>query len=197
MDYRAYRVDEEKKTKKYVTLSNVNDNKGGHLLIQLAKAIPEMEFQGILGGYRKQITYTGLPNLRYVQHTTEIKEVYAQTMIQIMPSKEETWGRTAVEAMSSGIPVIVSPTPGLRECCLDAALYCDRGDLDSWVITLRKLKEDKEFYNQRSRVALERAHALDPNPVLARIEEWLDNTVIKSTTNGRTPSTMEKNILFR
>ena len=197
VDYRAYRVDEEKKTKKYVTLSNVNDNKGGHLLIQLAKAIPEMEFQGILGGYRKQITYTGLPNLRYVQHTTEIKEVYAQTMIQIMPSKEETWGRTAVEAMSSGIPVIVSPTPGLRECCLDAALYCDRGDLDSWVITLRKLKEDKEFYNQRSRVALERAHALDPNPVLARIEEWLDNTVIKSTTNGRTPSTMEKNILFR
>jgi len=197
VDYRAYRVDEEKRTKKYVTLSNVNENKGGHLLIQLAKAIPEIEFQGIIGGYRKQITYNGLPNLRYIQHTTEIKEVYAQTMIQIMPSKEETWGRTAVEAMSSGIPVVVSPTPGLRECCSDAAIYCDRGDLDSWVTTLRKLKEDKEFYNYRSRVALERARELDPNPVLNSVESWLDTIVVKSAVPGREPTTFEKNMLFR
>jgi len=197
VDYRAYRVDEEKQTKKYVTLSNVNDNKGGHLLIQLAKAIPEMEFQGILGGYRKQITNNSLPNLRYIQHTTEIKEVYAQTMIQIMPSKEETWGRTAVEAMSSGIPVVVSPTPGLRECCSDAAIYCDRGDLEAWVTTLRKLKDDKEFYNQRSRVALERARALDPNPVLDSMETWFDTVVAKSAVRGRQATMLEKNLLFR
>jgi glycosyltransferase involved in cell wall biosynthesis len=197
VDYRAYRVDEEKRTKKYVTLSNVNDNKGGHLLIQLAKAIPEMEFQGILGGYRKQITYNNLPNLRYIEHTTEIKEVYAQTMIQIMPSKEETWGRTAVEAMSSGIPVVVSPTPGLRECCSDAAIYCDRGDLEAWVTTLRKLKDDKEFYNQRSRVALERARSLDPNPVLDSMEVWFDSVVAKSAVPGRQATMLEKNLLFR
>jgi glycosyltransferase involved in cell wall biosynthesis len=197
VDYRVYAIDNDKKQPKYVTLSNVNDNKGGPLLIQLAKALPEIEFQGILGGYRKQVTAEGIPNLRYIQHTTEIKEVYAQTWVQIMPSKEETWGRTAVEAMSSGIPVVVSPTPGLRECCKDSAIYCDRGDLEAWVVTLRKLREDKEYYNQRSTSALERARALDPNPELAALEEWIDTQVVPSIAPGRKPTYLEKNLLFR
>jgi glycosyltransferase involved in cell wall biosynthesis len=197
VDYRDYAVDKEKKTPKYVTLSNVNDNKGGNLLVQLAKALPDMEFQGIIGGYRKQIVHQGLPNLKYVQHTTRIKDVYANTWVQIMPSKEETWGRTAVEAMSSGIPLVVSPTPGLKECCGDAALYCDRADLDAWVVTLRKLKDDVGFYNTRSTIALERARTLDPLPEIKGLEKWLETTVQPSAQPGRLPTTIEKNLLFR
>lgn len=197
VDYRAYAIKDKDRDAKYVTLSNVNDNKGGRLLIQLARALPEMQFQGILGGYRKQITCSDLPNLRYIQHTTSIKDVYAHTWVQIMPSKEETWGRTAVECMSSGIPLVVSPTPGLRECCGDAAIYCDRGDLDAWVTTLRQLRDDKEFYNQRSTSALERARALDPNPELEAFETWMDTKVIPSAVEGRDPSWFEKNLLFR
>jgi glycosyltransferase involved in cell wall biosynthesis len=198
VDYRAYSIEEEKRTPKYVTLSNVNENKGGSLLIQLAKALPDMEFVGVIGGYRSQLTGGGIPNLKYIQHTTEIKDVYAQTWVQIMPSKEETWGRTAVEAMSSGIPVIVAPTPGLRECCSDAAIYCDRADLASWVTTLRKLKDDKEFYNAQSRKSLERARALDPLPELERIEKWLETAVIPSKKTAYVePSWFEKNMLFR
>jgi glycosyltransferase involved in cell wall biosynthesis len=177
----------------------VNDNKGGHLLIQLAKALPEMEFQGILGGYRKQIMESNIPNLKYVKHTTEIKEIYAQTWVLIMPSKEETWGRTAVEAMSSGIPVIVSPTPGLKECCGDAALYCDRDDLEAWVSALKRLRADREYYNYRSRLSAERARALDPDPGLWQMEQWIDNSVIPSIkdVNVRIPTNLEKNLLFR
>lgn len=195
VDYRAYSV--ERKEPKYITLSNVNENKGGHILVQLAKALPECEFLGIMGGYRKQIVAHGIPNLRYIQHTTEIKDIYAQTSIMIMPSKEETWGRTAVEAMSSGIPVVVHPTPGLKECCGDAAIYCDRGDLDAWVSTLRKLKADREFYNARSVASLNRARALDPDPELAEMERWLDSEVLPSARAGRTLNALEKNLLFR
>jgi glycosyltransferase involved in cell wall biosynthesis len=198
VDYRAYNIEDEKREPKYVTLSNVNENKGGSLLIQLAKALPDMEFVGVIGGYRSQLTGAGIPNLKYIQHTTEIKDVYAQTWVQIMPSKEETWGRTAVEAMSSGIPVIVAPTPGLRECCGEAAIYCDRADLESWVTTLRKLKDDKEFYNSQSRKSLERARALDPLPELERIEKWLETSVIPSKKSAYVePTWFEKNMLFR
>jgi glycosyltransferase involved in cell wall biosynthesis len=198
VDYREYAIDEEAKKPIYVTLSNVNANKGGYLLIELAKALPELEFQGIIGGYRKQIFDSSVPNLKYIRHTTEIKDVYAQTWVLIMPSKEETWGRTAVEAMSSGIPVVVSPTPGLKECCGDAAIYCDVEDLDAWVSALRRLKTDREFYNSRARLALERARALDPNPGLADMEQWVEHTVYPSAV----PSTqsiglLEKNMLFR
>lgn len=195
VDYRAYNV--ERKESKYITLSNVNENKGGYILVQLAKALPEYEFLGIMGGYRKQIIIQDIPNLRYIQHTTEIKDIYAQTEIMIMPSKEETWGRTAVEAMSSGIPVVASPTPGLKECCGSAAIYCDRADLDAWVSTLRKLKTDKEFYNMRSAAALQRARALDPNPELEVMESWLEKSVLPSATTGRALNVVEKNLLFR
>lgn len=197
VDYHDYGVESEKRAPRYVTLSNVNENKGGQLLIQLAKALPEMEFQGILGGYRKQIKAHGIPNLRYVQHTTEIKDVYAKTWVLIMPSKEETWGRTAVEAMSSGIPVIVAPTPGLRECCDKAAIYIDRGDLDSWVTTLRRLRDDKEYYNARSTAALQRARALDPAPELEAMDKWLETTVKPSAVAGRSLGFFEKNLMFR
>ena len=42
VDYREYGR-EDGKERKYVTLSNVNDNKGGNLLVLLAKALPELE----------------------------------------------------------------------------------------------------------------------------------------------------------
>ena len=196
VNYREYMIETEKHERRYVTLSNVNDNKGGRLLIELAKACPELEFQGVMGGYYEQIKMNGLSNLRYVPHTDTIKDVYATTWVQIMPSKEETWGRTAVEAMSSGIPVIVSPTSGLRECCGEAAIYCDRSDIDAWIIALRQLASDQEFYNRRSAAALERARALDPLPNLDRCEEWLEKTVVPTRTSGRMPTWLEKNMLF-
>ena len=197
VDYRDYGIEKQKEAK-YVTLSNVNDNKGGPLLIQLAKAMPDCEFLGIIGGYRKQIVDKTLSNLRYIEHTTQIKDVYAQTWVLIMPSREETWGRTAVEAMSSGIPIVVSPTPGLKECCEDAALYCDRNDLRAWIKTIRKLKTDREFYNQRSAAALQRARALDPTDEMSRLEKWIETDVLKSAVHkDRTCTTWQQMMLFR
>ena len=40
-----------------------------------------------------------------------------------MPSQEETWGRVAIEAISSGIPVIANPTEGLREALDYCGIY--------------------------------------------------------------------------
>lgn len=197
VDYRDYAVDPKKREPKYVTLSNVNSNKGGELLKLLALACPDIEFLGVKGGYGKQVVDNSIPNLTYISHTDKIKEIYAKTWIQIMPSKAETWGRTAVEAMSSGIPVVVSPTPGLRECCGDAALYISRDNPEGWVATLRSLKDNQEFYNNRSKKALERARALDPRPVLAQIEDWLENTVKPAKRPGRPLTALEKNLLFR
>jgi len=117
--------------------------------------------------------------------------------VVIMPSELETWGRTAVEAMSSGIPVLASPTPGLRECCGGAAVYVPRDDLEGWIGALRRLKEDRKYYNTRSKVALERSRALDPRPVAAQVEDWLESTVIPSKAPGRPLTGVEKILLFR
>ncbi len=199
VDYRLYQVAKERKNPQYVLLSNVNDNKGGALLIQLAQALPDFQFLGVMGGYRAQIVGNEQQNLRYIPNTTEIKDVYAQAWALIMPSKEETWGRTAVEAMSSGIPVLVAPTPGLRECCGDAAIYCNRDDVSEWVSALRRLRNEKEFYNTRATLAYERARALDPKPSLDAMEVWLNDEVLPSAATQKQTqiSTFENLLLFR
>jgi glycosyltransferase involved in cell wall biosynthesis len=196
VDFRDYQISEDEKKPTYITLSNVNENKGGELLIQLAKALPEFQFLGVLGGYRAQITDSSIPNLRYVENTTHMKPIYAQTWVQIMPSKEETWGRTAVEAMSSGIPVLVNPTPGLRECCEHAAQYCNRADISEWISALHRLKTDKEWYNARSSAAYERARALDPKPELEQMEEWIEKKVLPSSANSQNLIQPWENILL-
>ncbi|WP_262928542.1 glycosyltransferase family 4 protein [Streptomyces sp. CBMA152] len=43
------------------------------------------------------------------------EHVYSRSRVILMPSLYESWGRVAVEAFASGIPVIAHTTPGLVE----------------------------------------------------------------------------------
>jgi len=160
-------------TKEYVTLINLNANKGGDVLYKIAKAMPDVQFMGVKGGYDGQIIKKGLPNLTYVDNTPYIQDIYKKTDILLVPSKEESWGRVAVEAMSSGIPVIAHPTPGLLESCSTAGIFCDRNNISAWVKQIRRLKDDADFRKSVSERCLERAKELDPKKQLDEMAEWL------------------------
>ena len=90
-----------------------------------------------------------------------------------MPSVYESWGRTATEAMCSGIPVISSGTPGLRENCGEAGIYIeDRNDVEAWVREIKRL-DDKKEYKKASDKAKLRSRELDPVNKLNEFERWL------------------------
>ena len=192
VDWREYEV--QKPNPKYITLSNLNENKGGQILIQIAKSAPELDFLGVRGSYWKQIEDHTVENITYINNTPRIKEVYAVTKILIMPSKDETWGRTAVEAMSSGIPVIAAPTPGLRECCEDAALFVERNDIKEWVRLIRRLSTDKAFYDEYATRGKARAKQLEPTHDLEMFVEWYEQKVVPSAdpTTAKPPTFLEK-----
>jgi glycosyltransferase involved in cell wall biosynthesis len=120
-------------TREFVTLINLNYNKGGNIFVEIAKRMPDIKFLGVKGGYDGQIMNKNVSNITYLPNTAFIKDMYAKTDILLVPSKEESWGRVAVEAMSSGIPVIAHPTPGLLESCGSAGIYCNRESPDDWV----------------------------------------------------------------
>lgn len=168
--WKDYRVST---TKQYVTLINVNENKGGKILIELAKQMPNVEFLGVRGGYEAQIIDKRIPNITYIPNTPHIQEVYAKTQILLVPSREESWGRVAIEAMSSGIPVIAHPTPGLKEACSYAGIFADRTNLQEWIHLIQRLKTDTAFYKKQSDLALKRAQELDPTPQLQKLSTWL------------------------
>jgi len=192
VDWREYAITTHQK--KYVTLSNLNENKGGHILIEIAKAVPEVEFLGVRGSYWSQLEDHTIRNITYIDNTPKIKEVYALTKILIMPSKDETWGRTAIEAMSSGIPVIAAPTPGLKECCENAALFVERQNIEEWARLIRRLCNDKSFYDEYSNRGLSRAKQLEPTHDLETFLEWYETKPLKSAdhSSSNPPSLLQK-----
>lgn len=170
VSWKDYRV---KTSKRYVTLINLNKNKGGNILIQIAKQMPDVEFLAVKGGYDSQIIDDRIPNITYVPNTPHIQEIYAKTQIILMPSKEESWGRVAVEAMSSGIPVIANSTPGLREACSYAGLFVERDNITDWANLIYRLKTDQAYYKKQSDLAFKRAQELEPTPQLQQFASWI------------------------
>lgn len=121
-----------------VTLVNLWADKGSHILYHCAKALPDVEFLGVLGGYGDQVIEAH-PNVELMHQTADMREVYGQTRVLLMPSAYESWGRCAVEAAVSGIPTIAHPTPGLSESLGEAGTFVDRNDPDAWVEAVKRL----------------------------------------------------------
>jgi len=192
VDYDRYNVCDDPEKNEFITLINLNTNKGGRILQKLAKVFPDKRFLAVKGSYDKQITEQP-ENVFVIDNTPDILPIYKQTRLLIMPSQYESWGMTATEAMCSGIPVICTPTPGLKENCDYAGNYIDlrKGDLfddngnvlddtDQYDITslvnMIKKFDDKSFYKERSNVSRIRAKEHDPLEYCKRFENFLYET---------------------
>lgn len=178
VDYRYYDTGIDPIDNEYITLINLNENKGGEIFVKIAEAMPNKRFLGVLGSYDDQITKT-LPNLVYAPNTTDIRSIYVKTRILLMPSDYESWGRTATEAMCSGIPVICTNGEGLMENCGKAGIYIKkRDDIKSWVNAIESLDEEKA-YMSASKKAKARSRDHDPRKKLDEFERW-----VKEKVNG-------------
>ncbi len=108
-----------------ITLVNCWPDKGGNILVELAKLMPDRKFIGVIGGYGEQVR-GNLPNLEYVTNGPNMAEIYARTGVLIQPSRYESYGKAACEAMSCGIPVVCTETPGLVEALSYAGIFVPR-----------------------------------------------------------------------
>jgi glycosyltransferase involved in cell wall biosynthesis len=189
IDVEKYNVTDDPSKNEFITLINLNTNKGGRILQKLAAIFPNKKFLAVKGSYDKQITDQP-SNVTVIPNTPDILNVYRQTKILLMPSQYESWGMTATEAMCSGIPVICTPTPGLSENCGKAALYItprnaenfdehgnvlddsDEYDISSLVDAVRRLDKPKE-YERYSRLSRERSLEHEPLKRMKDYEEFL------------------------
>jgi glycosyltransferase involved in cell wall biosynthesis len=154
-----------------VCLINCNQNKGGELLIELAREMPDVQFLGVKGGYSKQvIDKRPPPNLSYIENQSDIIVVFKKIGILIMPSRNETWGRTAVEAMASGVPVIHSESPGLVECVGGAGIMCVHDDKDAWIDAIRRLISDRAYRERIRQYGFNRVTEIEIEQVRGRQE---------------------------
>jgi glycosyltransferase involved in cell wall biosynthesis len=175
-DWRVYDTNKDTEPNAFVTLINLDGNKGGKILREIAERMPDKKFLGVKGSYSEpwdEGQHTDQPpNVTIMENTPHIMRAYEQTRVLIMPSKFESWGRTATEAMCSGIPVICNPTAGLKENCGSAGIYIDRDDIDGWVKAIKRLDDVKE-YRKWSKKAKDRSRELDPKKELEAFGAWV------------------------
>ena len=151
---------------KTATLVNLLGEKGGPLFWRLARRLPDWRFLGAIGAYGMQHTPDPMPpNGVVVPSTTDMRTVWEQTSVLLVPAWYESFSLTACEACASGIPIIAHPTPGLLESMTnpelgEVALFRDRDDDQAWVDALASL-ESQARWRERSRLSLAHAEHLD------------------------------------
>ena len=175
VDPKRYKVKRGKK----ITLINLFDRKGGLFFGDLAKLMPDYDFLGVEGGYGKQ-NKVNLPNMQYMDNVADARKFYSETRILLMPSVYESYGRTGIEAMVSGIPVIASPTPGLKESLGDAGIFCQLDSPLKWVDAIKKL-DDTKYYNEVSKKCVDRSKEVELmiNQELIDMEIFLNDVFMK------------------
>jgi glycosyltransferase involved in cell wall biosynthesis len=161
-----------------VTLVNVNEHKGGKIFYALAERMRDVRFLAVIGGHGLQIKPSrDLTNVTVVKHAPNLKPVWEQTRLLLMPSIQESYGLAGIEAGCSGIPTLANPTPGLRESLGPAGLFVSWPDenlpktrpdywaqrewlaewsrpserhVDEWEAAIRSLLDDEQGWEQAS-----------------------------------------------
>lgn len=129
-----------------ITLVATIKLKGVDTFYEIARRMPKRRFLGVQGAYSLNIApEPELSNVEIRANGPDIASVYRQTRILLVPSQYESWSRCAIEAATSGIPVIASPTPGLRESLGEAGIFVERDDIAGWCRRIDNLDEDRAY----------------------------------------------------
>jgi len=77
--------------------------------------------------------------------TAEMSRAYREADVLVGPShRDEGFGLPELEALASGLPALLSETPGHREVARDAAAYFPCGDAAALAAALRRLLADPD-----------------------------------------------------
>ncbi len=79
--------------------------------------------------------------------------------VLVLPSLDEGFGLTALEAMSAGVPVIVSNRGSLPEVVGDAGIVVDPDDADGLAAAIERVCSTPAWAADRAPPVLERARA--------------------------------------
>jgi glycosyltransferase involved in cell wall biosynthesis len=162
----------------YVTMINPHRVKGVDTFFEIARRLPAEKFllleswklnDAALASLQPQLTQA--PNVLFVRRVSDMRSIYRQTKLLIVPSIwEEGFGMVAIEAQSCRIPVIASARGGLPESVGDGGILIqDFRNAGAWVEAIGEVLGDAPAYSEWSRRALRHASAENfAPPQLAR-----------------------------
>ena len=170
----------ERKT--VLMLGSLKEYKGTKEFIQLSQRMPQYNFilvindtQENIDGYLSEKHYTSEENLVLYPRQADVAKFYQQASVVLNLSDKrqfiETFGLTALEAMTAGLPVIVPTEGGIAEMVDDGinGYKIDVADLDKIEQHIQELLTDKTKYVEMAEQALACAKRFDANEMIDQI----------------------------
>jgi glycosyltransferase involved in cell wall biosynthesis len=104
------------------------------------------------------------PLLDHVTHIGYVddqarEDLYRSARVLVLPSLDEGFGLPALEAMSAGVPVIVSSRGSLPEVVQDAGAQVDPSDTDALVAAIERAAFDQSWALRAAQAGLDRARS--------------------------------------
>lgn len=134
--------------------------KGVQLMFALAEHCPELQFM-VVESWNLQPVWRehclqrarSLGNVQWLGPQEDMRRVYAQTRVLLMPSVwEESFGRTVIEAQLNGIPVLASNRGALPDTVDEGGLTLDPHEpVEAWAEALRRLTSGEESFGDSAR----------------------------------------------
>ncbi len=146
-----------------ISVGRLEEVKNHETLMRAISAIPNVHLAivgtGPLEGRLRQLADTlGVAErVQFLGRRLDVSRLLKTADIYAQPSRWEGFGIAALEAMASGLPVVVSNVPGLAEVVADAGLQFSPGDHEQLATCLKMLLENFGLRQRLSRAARERA----------------------------------------
>lgn len=117
------------------------------------------------------------PGVHFLGYVPErdLSALYSGALVFLLPSLEEGFGLTALEAMACGTPVIASNAGALPETLGIAGMLIDPRETLSWADALYRLLIDKGYWQEFWRLGLERACQYSWERTASRVWQALEN----------------------
>ncbi len=134
------------------------------------------------------ISGTGV-SLRLLGHVPQeqLGNIYRMADVFVLTSLHEVWNQSVVEAMASGLPVVVTDVPGLRDAVGDAGVLVPKGDDAALTEALARLAEDRPLRSALRAASLARARSLTWD----KIAHTLDDVYMDVLGKSRSERTSE------
>ena len=77
----------------------------------------------------------------FIESREEVKKLFCEVDLAIMPSRTEGFGLTALEALSAGLPILVSKNSGFGKVQFESSCVVCSDDPEKWAEAIRHVRE--------------------------------------------------------
>jgi glycosyltransferase involved in cell wall biosynthesis len=105
--------------------------------------------------------------------------LFAGARLLLLPSLDEGFGLTALEAMSAGVPLVGSNRGSLQEVVANGGLLLEPDNVDDWAATIERAMHDDGWARELACAGLERAKAFTWQGTAARLGQAYRDAAVR------------------